>query len=299
MRNGWTGGAYSLVRAMIGLRALWLVIAALLAGDASLHPGVAVALVAAAIQMIIGWGDRLGALMIALVFLVSLEDPFVGVLAILHLTLPPKPYGSLTARGRPDPGGGWSWPRRHRAAWFWIGLSFGGCALYYFAMGWGFSLGVGWTSPLILLLTWFDPGWIPPARAEEREHIFYDGHCGLCHRSIRFLLAEDRHDSFVFAPLGSETFSEPVPEDKTANLPDSVVVRTHTGELLVRSNATVHALKRLGGIWRIFGTAIGIVPRALRDSAYNFIAAIRYRVWGQTPDACPIIPNRLRDRFRA
>jgi len=177
----------------------------------------------------------------------------------------------------------------HRRVWAW-------CLLFSVCLA--IAAQSGFVSPLLVAFTLFDPRWIAPAGDGEREHVFYDGHCGLCHRSIRFLLAEDRHDSFVFAPLGSETFSKLVPEDSTSNRPDSVVVRTHNGDLLVRSDATVHALKRLGGIWRIFGTAIGIVPRALRDSAYNFIAAIRYRVWGKTPDACPIIPDRLRDRFR-
>jgi hypothetical protein len=37
----------------------------------------------------------------------------------------------------------------------------------------------------------FDPAWVKPFGAET-EMIFYDGHCGLCHRAVRFVLAEDR-----------------------------------------------------------------------------------------------------------
>ncbi|MEE8105126.1 MAG: DCC1-like thiol-disulfide oxidoreductase family protein [Planctomycetota bacterium] len=300
MKNGWTGGAYSMIRALLGLRALWIVVAALVAGDTLLHPGVAVALIGAAIQLIIGWGDRIGALMIAFVFLATFGDPLIGGLAILHLTLPSKPYGSLAARGRPDPGGGWSWPARHRAVWFWMGLTWIGYAIYDVATGLSLgAFGEIWIPMTLWFLLWFDPGWIPPKRAEEKEHLFYDGHCGLCHRAIRFLLAEDRIDSFVFAPLAGDTFRSLVPEECAEDLPDSVIVRTSAGKLLVRSSATLHTLRRLGGYWRVLGTVFMLVPRPLRDTAYNFIASIRYRVWGKTPEACPVIPEALRGRFRA
>lgn len=42
---------------------------------------------------------------------------------------------------------------------------------------------------MIHLFTW-DPGWIRPLRTGT-ERLFYDGHCGLCQRSVRLILAED------------------------------------------------------------------------------------------------------------
>ena len=49
---------------------------------------------------------------------------------------------------------------------------------------------------------------------------FYDGHCGLCHRIVRFVIQHDREQVFRFAPLQGETASKQLPRD----LPDSVVV---------------------------------------------------------------------------
>src|SRR5262245_58643950 len=44
--------------------------------------------------------------------------PFVGWLLLAHACIPGKPYGSFAARGRADPGGGWSLPPGvFRAAW--------------------------------------------------------------------------------------------------------------------------------------------------------------------------------------
>ena len=36
--------------------------------------------------------------------------PYVGWLLLAHACLPPAPYGSWAARGRPDPGNGWRMP---------------------------------------------------------------------------------------------------------------------------------------------------------------------------------------------
>ncbi len=72
---------------------------------------------------------------------------------------------------------------------------------------------------------------------------------------------------------------------------------TDDGTLLVRSNAFVHILRRLGGGWRILAGIIAVIPRPLRDVVYDFIARIRYRVFGKRNDLCPIVPLDLRARF--
>lgn len=127
--------------------------------------------------------------------------------------------------------------------------------------------------------------------------VFYDGHCGLCHRSVRFILAKDRQGIFRFAPLQESLFCKTFPEQTRQTLPDSIVLRTAGGELLVHSAAAVYILKQLGGIWRIFGTLLGWIPEFLRDRAYRFIAAIRYRIFGRPGQLCPFIPEHLRERF--
>ena len=43
----------------------------------------------------------------------------------------------------------------------------------------------------ILFLATFDPGWVPGREVGGAERLFYDGDCGLCHRFVRFALAED------------------------------------------------------------------------------------------------------------
>ena len=82
--------------------------------------------------------------------------------------------------------------------------------------------------------------------APGREILFYDGHCGMCHGFVRFLLEKDRAGAFVFAPLQGDTFAATVPEPERAKLPDSMVIRTADGRLLVRSAAALHVFDKIG-----------------------------------------------------
>lgn len=115
--------------------------------------------------------------------------------------------------------------------------------------------------------------------------IYYDGYCGLCHAWVRFTLDRDRDGSkFKFSPLKDEN-------------PGSMIVRTETGEMLIRSSAVFYIMKRLGGGWRILASICEILPLRFTDFIYNIIASVRRRIF-KTPDqACPIVPPHIRDRF--
>jgi predicted DCC family thiol-disulfide oxidoreductase YuxK len=143
----------------------------------------------------------------------------------------------------------------------------------------------------------FDPGWVKPAPPTARERLYYDGTCGLCHRAVRFLLAEDPSGGgFRFAPLDSETFRG-VSGHLPRPLPDSLILETAEGAFLMRSAAVLHALARLGGLWRPLAAAGGLIPTPLRDAAYDAVARVRYRVFARPTEACPVTPPHLRSRF--
>lgn len=128
--------------------------------------------------------------------------------------------------------------------------------------------------------------------------LFYDGHCALCHGAVKFVLKRDAAgEAFRFAPLQGETFAARVPEAARRSLPDSIVVLTREGALLVRSDAFVHILERLGGGWKFLAGMLRVIPRPIRDVVYNFVARVRYRVFGTRTDVCPIVPPELRSRF--
>jgi predicted DCC family thiol-disulfide oxidoreductase YuxK len=130
------------------------------------------------------------------------------------------------------------------------------------------------------------------------ETLFYDGHCGLCHRAVKFVLRHDPEGAaFRFAPLQGPTFQAAVPTAQRAALPDSMAVRTLDGRLLLKSEAWLHIMRRLGGIWKLIGSVCSIVPRFIRDWGYDFVAAVRFRIFGRRDDLCPLVPPALRNRF--
>jgi len=155
------------------------------------------------------------------------------------------------------------------------------------------SLGI-----VMLHLFTFDPGWIRPRKATATEKIFYDGHCGLCHRAVRFVLAEDRMgNAFRFAPLESNAFRVAVHETDRAMLPDSIVLLTADGALLSRSTAVLYILLHLGGVWQILGSIASLIPVAVRDGIYDGIARIRHSLFRTPAQTCPLAPAYLRKRF--
>src|SRR5437879_6219547 len=125
--------------------------------------------------------------------------------------------------------------------------------------------------------------------------IFYDGTCGLCHRWVQWVLARDPGGSFHFAPLQSEAFRKLIHDESRPLLPDSVVVRTRDGQVLTRSSAALYVIDRLNvrGFWRVLAGIVRILPKLIRDFFYDAVARVRYRVFGRSENACPILPPHL------
>ena len=129
--------------------------------------------------------------------------------------------------------------------------------------------------------------------------LFFDGGCGLCHNSVRILIALDRKGKLTFAPLGGELFGERVPEAARVGLPDSLVLWTPDDRLHVRSAAVLRALEEIGGIWAFEAKLGRLIPAALRDRLYDAIARARHRWFKKPETACPLMPPELAKRFRA
>lgn len=135
-------------------------------------------------------------------------------------------------------------------------------------------------------------------RAEGRDLLFYDGSCGLCHHTVKFVLIRDREGTrFCYAPILGSTFTLTFPESQRAGFPDSIVVKTDDGRTLVRSAAVLEIGERLGGIWRTLARIFGVLPRWLLDWVYDGVAKVRKRIFAPPAGACPLLPPELRGRF--
>jgi predicted DCC family thiol-disulfide oxidoreductase YuxK len=134
---------------------------------------------------------------------------------------------------------------------------------------------------------------------EKLETIYYDGHCGLCHRGVLFVLRHDSQSQFRFAPLEGETFIADVSAEDRGRLPDSMAVRTRDGKLLTRTAAWLYILRRMGNGWRLLSIVLGWVPLCLGNLIYDWVARVRRKLFRQPEDVCPIVPAALRSRFVA
>jgi predicted DCC family thiol-disulfide oxidoreductase YuxK len=140
--------------------------------------------------------------------------------------------------------------------------------------------------------------WVTP-----RAHhvLLYDGVCGLCQRSVRWMLAHDPEGSLLFAPqqwpLAQEVFVRHALNPEQVN---SVVLVSHFGTpaetLTLRSDAVLVCLTILGGRWALLARVGRLIPRALRDTAYRWIARNRRRIFPATK-TCPIPTPAERARF--
>lgn len=144
----------------------------------------------------------------------------------------------------------------------------------------------------------------PGAIAAGPARLFYDGDCGLCHRSVRFILSEERGTPEAlrlrFAPLESRTFEQRLAtrgDLSIDSLPDSIVVELEDGSILVRSAAACEIASRLGGLWLGLARASAWLPRRLLDRGYDGIAFIRKHLFARPAESCPILPPALRARF--
>jgi predicted DCC family thiol-disulfide oxidoreductase YuxK len=136
----------------------------------------------------------------------------------------------------------------------------------------------------------------PGARsATENDIIFYDGTCGLCHGFVKWVLRHDAGGKFQLAPLQGETLRQLVSEQERAKLPDSIVVLTADGQLLMKSAAARYVAERLG--FRATAALLRLLPRWLADFGYDVIAKTRYRIYGRKQEMCPLVPVELRRRF--
>jgi predicted DCC family thiol-disulfide oxidoreductase YuxK len=126
--------------------------------------------------------------------------------------------------------------------------------------------------------------------------VFFDGVCGLCNRTVHFLVRRDRRDRLRFAPLQGPTAQRVLPPlgGRPEDL-QTIYVVTRDGRLLQRSRAVLFAAAALGGGWRLL-SVLRIIPAPLLDLAYRLVARVRYRVFGQL-EACPIPSAADRARF--
>jgi predicted DCC family thiol-disulfide oxidoreductase YuxK len=133
------------------------------------------------------------------------------------------------------------------------------------------------------------PGPPPPV-------VLFDGVCNLCHGAVRFIIARDPAARFRFASLQSPVGQALLRDHRLGPGlgPDSLVL-VEGGRAYTRSAAVLRIARGLRWPWPAAG-ALALVPRPLRDAAYDLVARRRYRWFGRQAE-CPLPTPDLARRF--
>jgi predicted DCC family thiol-disulfide oxidoreductase YuxK len=130
--------------------------------------------------------------------------------------------------------------------------------------------------------------------------LLYDGTCGFCAESVQLVLRHDRRRTLRFASLQGEFGSRVRASHPELDGVDSVIwaepgADRGTGRLLVRSDAALRVARYLGGWWRLALVA-RVLPRPVRDAAYDLIARHRHRLL-DSGVSCLVPAPEVRERF--
>ena len=121
-----------------------------------------------------------------------------------------------------------------------------------------------------------------------REVILFDGECGLCNRLNLFVLKRDKDARFCFAPLqGEYARAKLLKHDEDPDTLNTFYLVLNEGtpkeRVLRKSEAALYVARHLPGGWRLFSWLRMVVPRKLRDAAYDVVARHRHRLFRSAP----------------
>lgn len=130
---------------------------------------------------------------------------------------------------------------------------------------------------------------------DARPIILFDARCVLCSANARFILRHDRRARFRLASMQGEAGAalyrrhgiDPADPD-TLIVVDGATVRRD-------SDAVLAIYEGLGWPWAT-AALFRIVPAALRDRGYRWVARNRYRWFGRRA-TCWVTPPAYRDRI--
>jgi predicted DCC family thiol-disulfide oxidoreductase YuxK len=133
---------------------------------------------------------------------------------------------------------------------------------------------------------------LPPTK----KIILFDGVCNLCNSAVQFVIHHDQKDVFRFVALQSELGQEILKHIgiNPANI-DSIILYEPGVAYYYKSSAAIRIAESLGGYWQ-FGTVFRIIPTAIRNQLYDYIAKNRYKWYGKK-ESCMIPTPELKAKF--
>ncbi|WP_213505320.1 thiol-disulfide oxidoreductase DCC family protein [Paenibacillus faecis] len=123
--------------------------------------------------------------------------------------------------------------------------------------------------------------------------VFFDGVCHLCQGAVKFIIRRDPRGRFRFASLQSSS-ARKLLADRAPDTGDTMLL-LEKGRIYSRSAAALRIAKGLRFPWPLLYIFI-MVPPAVRNAVYRWIAANRYKWFGKA-EACMVPTPDIKRRF--
>lgn len=132
---------------------------------------------------------------------------------------------------------------------------------------------------------------------QHNKIILYDGLCNLCNASVQFIIKRDSKDVFRFVSLQSNLGQQIVQhlELDTQKVDSILLYNSVQNTYFYKSEAVFEIVKSSGGIFYCL-LIFRLIPIAITNKIYDFIARNRYRWFGEKK-SCLVPTKELESKF--
>ncbi|MFZ0312012.1 MAG: DCC1-like thiol-disulfide oxidoreductase family protein [Candidatus Korobacteraceae bacterium] len=126
--------------------------------------------------------------------------------------------------------------------------------------------------------------------------LVYDGACGFCSRSVRFILRHERRHDLLFVTRDSEMGQQLRRTYGMESIESMLWIED--GRAFAQSNAVIKAAGYVGGGWSQLAVLASFLPSGILNGIYKVIAKYRRRL-STNLTACQLPSPEQRRRFLA
>ncbi|WP_163100736.1 thiol-disulfide oxidoreductase DCC family protein [Peribacillus alkalitolerans] len=124
--------------------------------------------------------------------------------------------------------------------------------------------------------------------------VLFDGDCGVCNRSIQFILRHEKGNVFLFAPIESSIGQQLMSKYRIPSDLNSVIF-IEKGKFYSKSTAAFKICKYFKPPWNLL-FLFSFIPSSIRDIFYMVVARNRYK-WFRKSDSCILLTPETRKKF--
>ena len=124
--------------------------------------------------------------------------------------------------------------------------------------------------------------------------IAYDGHCFLCHKTIKVFMKNDAKGVIRFVQL-QDKIGEELINHSAIEKEDETVILLQYGRIYTHSDVAIKISKFLSFPYRLMAV-FAILPKTFRDYGYRWISKNRYRWFGRS-ESCIVMSSDEKERI--